>query len=389
MKQQLAYCTNVHAGSDLEGLRTNLSRYCLAVKHHFAPTEPMGVGLWIAASAARKLREPQQLADLSSWLATQDLIPFTLNGFPYSDFHEPVVKQRVYHPTWFESQRLDYTLALIDILHAILPGGMEGSISTLPIAWRSPAPTDQQWRTAAQHLDQVVERLARLEATTGRLITVCLEPEPGCVLQRCGDVLAFFAEHLCVGGQGKQCKRYIRVCHDICHSAVMFEDQRDVLARYAQQGIQVGKVQVSSAIEVDFDRRPASEHPALLDALAAFAEDRYLHQTAMRLTPDAPVLFFDDLPAALKAAQDDPQHQRGKWRIHFHVPIYLDHFNLLGTTQADIQRLLGVTSLHPELTHFEVETYAWSVLPPELQRTDLADGIADEMSWLQAELATV
>ena len=36
--------------------------------------------------------------------------------------------------------------------------------------------------------------------------------------------------------------------------------------------------------------------------------------------------------------------------------------------------------------HFEVETYAWNVLPPELQRDSLADGIADELKWVREQL---
>ena len=106
---------------------------------------------------------------------------------------------------------------------------------------------------AAQHLDQVIQRLARLEADTGRLIYVCLEPEPGCVLQRSEDVVRFCEDVLWPVSSRSDAQRYLRVCHDICHSAVMFEDQHEVLARYADQGIKVGKVQVSSAVCVDFD----------------------------------------------------------------------------------------------------------------------------------------
>ena len=69
--------------------------------------------------------------------------------------------------------------------------------------------------------------------------------------------------------------------------------------------------------------------------------------------------------------------------MHFHVPIYLEQFNLIGTTQQEIQKCLEAAHLHPELSHFEVETYAWGVLPEELQRDELADGIAQEMSWLR------
>ena len=114
MTRQLAYCTNVHAGSDLDAMRANLAHHCLAVKQRFAPDQPMGVGLWVAAPAAKKLLQPQRLTEFSEWLAAEQLIPFTLNGFPYGDFHEPVVKHRVYHPTWFDPERVE--------LHA-RPGG--------------------------------------------------------------------------------------------------------------------------------------------------------------------------------------------------------------------------------------------------------------------------
>ena len=33
-------------------------------------------------------------------------MPFTFNGFPYGDFHQSVVKHRVYEPTWADAERL-------------------------------------------------------------------------------------------------------------------------------------------------------------------------------------------------------------------------------------------------------------------------------------------
>ena len=39
------------------------------------------------------------------------------------------------------------------------------------------------------------------------------------------------------------------------------------------------------------------------------------------------------------------------------------------------------------MTHFEVETYAWSVLPDSLQVGQLSDGIANEMRWFAELLA--
>ena len=360
----------------------NLERYALSVKSRFSGNSPMGVGLWLAAPAASELLTSDRLTSLANWLADCGLVPFTLNGFPYGDFHEPVVKRRVYQPTWFESSRLEYTLDLITILDALLPRGMEGSISTLPLAWRHPGPDADQMQAAVQNLRHVARRLAALEEQTGRLIYVCLEPEPGCVLQRSDDVVRFFHESLCRHGDTQQLLRYIRVCHDVCHTAVMFEDQRSVLSKYAASGIRVGKVQVSSAVRVQFDAANAADRTKALSELASFAEDRYLHQTVIASSNDAPPRFFDDLPEALNVAADDVEQAQREWRVHFHVPIYLRQFGAISTTHDDIRLCLQATDLHPDLTHFEVETYAWGVLPEDLKQAELSDGIAREMQWL-------
>jgi hypothetical protein len=49
--------------------------------------------------------------------------------------------------------------------------------------------------------------------------------------------------------------------------------------------------------------------------------------------------------------------------------------------QEPIWECLRLATANGLTRHFEVETYAWSVLPPELQQPDLAAGIAAEMDW--------
>jgi hypothetical protein len=127
---------------------------------------------------------------------------------------------------------------------------------------------------------------------------------------------------------------------------------------------------------VDFAALEPVEQQQAKHALAAFAEDRYLHQTCVRPASDGEVQFFEDLPQALREAPTN-----GQWRVHFHVPIYLERFGQLRTTQDDIRKCLQAVDRHPDLRHFEVETYAWSVLPQALQHAELADGIAAEMRW--------
>jgi hypothetical protein len=86
------------------------------------------------------------------------------------------------------------------------------------------------------------------------------------------------------------------------------------------------------------------------------------------------------LPQAL-AQRGAPEAVRGEWRVHFHVPIYLQAFGHLRATQRDILDCLVAARKLCGSPHFEVETYAWGVLPKELRQSDLAAGIAKEMGW--------
>lgn len=376
------YCTNVHANASLEKTRANLEKHALGVKQRISPNEPMGIGLWLSANAAQELVSSGQIADFGAWLREIGLVPFTMNGFPYGDFHEPVVKHKVYQPTWYEQARLDYSVQLAEILNELLPAGVEGSISTLPIAWPAklgePLSNDLL-QAAAEHLRSAAKKLAELEARTGRLIYLCIEPEPGCALDTAGDIVAFFLDYLLLRDSDERLiRRHLRVCHDICHSAVMFEDQQEAIRQYQAAGLEVGKVQVSSAVGIDFDALPAAERLGALELLKSkFVEPRYLHQTCVR--DGGTSTLYEDLPLAVAKANPS-----GQWRTHFHVPIYWAGNQRFQTFQDQIQPCIQAVRAHSNCRHFEVETYAWGVLPPELQHAELAEGIAQEMEWFKS-----
>ena len=386
---QIGYCTNVHAGADLETTRANLQQHAIEVKRQFTPDAPLGVGLWLSAQTARNLREEGQIEEFAAWLAEAGLAPFTLNGFPYGDFHQSVVKHEVYKPTWRQQARAEYTLDLVEILDALLPAGMDGSISTLPLQWGTPRPDADQLSAAAANLRAVAGRLARLQEESGRLIHICLEPEPGCVMDRADDVVRFFEDQLLAEGDEATIRRHIRVCHDVCHSAVMFEEQADAFRKLKAAGIHVGKVQVSSAVVLPFDEIAPQQRADAVDQLRSFAEDRYLHQTVVRSSPADEPAFFEDLPKALDTVES-PGDLTGQWRVHFHVPVYLERFGLLQTSRPQILECLEIATREmPDLTHFEVETYAWGVLPGELRQASLSDGIAKELQWFSDVSARV
>lgn len=374
---RIAYCTNVHAGASLRETKENLQRYSTSVQQSFGPDEKLGVGLWLSAESANELADEKSTSDFANWLDAKKLAPFTFNGFPYGDFHQPVVKKKVYLPDWRDPLRLEYTKKLARILDAVAPDSCDGSISTLPVAWGNPPLTQNERSQAAKLLAECATFLAVLEQERGRLIHLCIEPEPGCEIQRSQDLVDFLEQDLFPHGNEGTIRRHIRVCHDVCHAVVMCESQRDVLQRYKAAGIAVGKVQISSAIVVDFDQLDLSDRRAAWRQLSGFAEDRYLHQTTIEQS--GKFEFFNDLPEALASVTAD--QAKGTWRVHFHVPVYLPEFGLLKTSQPEIIECLAACSEFTDTEHFEVETYAWNVLPEELRQIDLATGIAREMKW--------
>jgi hypothetical protein len=375
----IGYCTNVHAGADLQQVKANLERYACAVKRIVRPAAPMGVGLWLSAAAARQIVEEDGVAAFGDWLGERGLAPFTLNGFPYGHFHQATVKYDVYAPNWCDPRRLEFTRCLARILAGLIPDGAEAGISTLPVGWKPDVAADDAQQRAAENLIAIATELETLESETGRRLHVDLEPEPGCLLETSGNVVRFFERHIDRHPKADALHRRLRVCHDVCHAAVMFEEQADVVGRYARAGIAVGKVQVSSALAVDFAAMNDEQASAATEQLRGFAEDRYLHQTTIRHRPASPVEFFDDLRPALDAA---PARPTGEWRVHFHVPIDLDRIAALGTTSGEIGQLMR-SPLASRVPAFEIETYAWEVLPAALRTDDLAAGIAREWQWFE------
>ncbi len=384
----IGYCTNVHAGKDLLTTQVQLDTHATQVQATLGqPT--MGIGLWLSQKTTNQLVEDtDQMERFAHWLSQRKLVPYTVNGFPFGDFHQDVVKHAVYLPKWSEDARFDYTKNLAMLLTCLLQhsgcGITHGTISTLPIGWPSEDDSQVVVQAASQFL-RLVDCLSLHEAATGYRIEVCIEPEPGCVLGDMPSLIKFFNDHLLVGDQQQRSRvqRHLSVCYDICHAAVMNEDPEANLNALKASGIGVGKVQVSSAIEVDFDSLDSQQQVAAVHRLSSFAEPRYLHQTSVYLK-DQPPKFFEDLPIALA---DSTVEKKGRWVVHFHVPICEASAGELGTTQQhifDFIQAVEKTGVTPH--HWEVETYAWNVLPDDMHAESLAAGISKEVAALRTWL---
>ncbi|MEU6083998.1 metabolite traffic protein EboE [Streptomyces sp. NPDC047108] len=373
----LAYCTNVHPAEDLAGVRRMLHDHAEPVRRRLG-RKTLGIGLWLSHTVARTLMEDSAaLHDLRRDLHCRGLEVVTLNGFPYKGFGDRAVKYRVYRPDWTESERGRHTLDLAHLLTVLLPDDVdEGSISTLPLAWRVPFGADRA-RAARRALTVLSEQLDAMHRRSGRSIRMGLEPEPGCVVETTAQAVdALIAP-------GAPPRHRIGVCIDTCHLATQFEDPGTAVGDLLGAGIPIVKAQLSAALHADDPHLPA-----VTQALAAYAEPRFLHQTRA-LTADGTVHGTDDLEHAL--AEGGPLPVSGPWRCHFHVPLHAAPEPPLTSTMPVLRdtlaRLLGGPS--PLTRHLEVETYTWQALPVSLRPSgsaQLAAGIAAELALVRDHL---
>lgn len=388
----VTYCTNIHAGADWPDMIGGLRQWVPSIKAAVCPDAPFGLGLRIAASAAQSLTEQETLAELQRFLEETDCYVFTINGFPYGPFHGQPVKALVYAPDWAMRERLAYTNALAGILVRILPEGIDGSISTVPGSFRPWS--EGREKVIAERLIDHVAHLVMIKRETGRTIRLALEPEPCCMLETIEETIAFFKQRIfsakavtylsAIAGLSQAeaeaaLHDHIGVCYDVCHAAVEFEDPAESIAALRAAGITIPKVQLSSALRI------ASVTPETRSALALFDEPVYLHQVIARdpKNPTRRLTRHVDLPEAL-AELDSFMGQ--EWRVHFHVPIFLEALEQFGTTQFFLREILRLHRDQPISPHLEVETYTWDVLPDEYRQVQVDAAIAREIDWVRSEL---
>lgn len=392
---QLTYCTNIHPGEHWEEVFSSLKEYTLAVKKRIASDKPFGIGLRLSRTAATELLIDDSLTAFKEWLSNNELYVFTLNGFPYGNFHRQKVKDFVHQPDWTTKERVNYTLDLFHILSELLPSGMEGGISTSPISYRpwfenKGDELSIAYKKACQHLAEVVAYLYNLENEKACFMHLDLEPEPDGFLENTEDVLRFYKSYLVpVGIEYLEqklsismteaegiIKRHIQICYDVCHFSLMYEHPKDTFTKWASDNIQIGKIQLSAALRAIFSDN-AKEKNKVIEALGKFNEPIYLHQVIAKDKQDK-LHKFSDLPEAL------PVLEKGEYSecsVHFHVPLFLEKYQLLESTQAQIIQVLDILAYENITTHLEVETYTWEVLPKSIQ-VDLASSIEREMNWV-------
>ncbi|MES2037610.1 MAG: metabolite traffic protein EboE [Pseudomonadota bacterium] len=391
----LTYCTNIHAGESWDEVVASLDETIpvLRKKLELVDGQAFGIGLRLSAIAADSLARPAVLQEFRTQLQRLDAYVFTINAFPYGPFHTVRVKEQVYLPDWRDDERLRYTRQCALILSQLLPEGMEGSISTVPGAFKSETQTADAQQQIVSQLIEAVAMLAQLEQQSEKCIALALEPEPCCFLETMAETTAFFCGQLwaqdsisklaelcaCTEAQAARLmRRHLGVCYDVCHAAVEFEDPVSAMQTLTDLGIRIPKIQLSCALRIPV------MHAVMLNELRRFDDGVYLHQVVVQNQNN--LQRYTDLPAALSAYQAGQAD--GEWRVHCHVPIFWDSEEQLGSTRPDLLATLQALRKQGLTSHLEVETYTWDVLPAHLKNESKAHAIARELSFIMKELLT-
>ncbi len=378
----LSYCSNIHTGEIWKEHFAQLQAHVPAVKAQVSPDEKMGLGLRFANQASIDLQDSARISELKTWLKEQNLYVFTLNGFPYGGFHNTIVKDQVHAPDWTTTERRDYTIRLSHILAQLLEEN-EGGISTSPLSYRYWYNTEKEREDAmlksTQHLLEVVEVLDQIAKKTGKVIHIDIEPEPDGLLSNHTDFVHWYEEVLLPSGDASRIRKHVQLCFDICHYGVSFDDPEASIAELKLKNIPVGKIQISSALRIDL----RDQEEAKIEELKKYREPVYLHQVKA-LRKKGTYEEFKDLDEAFDAYQPETYDE---WRVHFHVPLFLENYGLLGSTQKEIRETLSIQKSNPFTKHMEIETYTWGVLPAAFQ-VPIADSISREIKTIQELLGS-
>ena len=290
----LAYCTNIHRGGDWPETFCSLNEHTLRVRDRVSSAKPYAIGLRLGDSASRQLAQVDELDKFRAWLVQNDCYVFTINGFPYGDFHGKRVKEQVYKPDWTTVERVEYTKRLFDILAVIAPAESGGSVSTVPCSFKEFINTGEQVEAMRRNVWDVVEHIDALSEKTGKDLHLGLEPEPLCYLETTGEMIRFYRQLRDDRPGDDRLARRLGINYDACHLAVEFEEAAAALGSLIAEGVRISKLHFSSALKV----RPSAE---ALDGLAGFAEDIYFHQVVAN-GADGSLTRYRDLPDALAAA---------------------------------------------------------------------------------------
>jgi hypothetical protein len=389
----LTYSTLVHPGDNWQQMWASLTTYVPQVKARIAHNQRFGVSLRLSADSANTLVNSAVERDkLKKFLGDNDMYLYTVNAFPYGAFKGTIVKEQVYEPDWRSEERTRYTKNVADVLADVCPADIAPSIQSAPLGFKPRVTGDDVVASYTDHVLRVVAHLVELEARTGRTVQLALEPEPFCFLETTDETVDYFTHHLYSGAAAEKLaklahlpiseahgalRRHLGIVFDICHQAVEYENIAESLQKLTDAGIPIFKLQEAAALRVP------EVSQSVVDTLKRYAKTIYLTQTMEK--KNGKLDRFLNLDDAIAAFEKDPGPR--EWRIHIHVPVFLDDLGQFRTTRFAIEEALRFHKAKPLSRQLEIETYTWDVLPENLKTGDIVEYVCRELDWVRGQLS--
>ncbi|HPN84629.1 MAG TPA: metabolite traffic protein EboE [Victivallales bacterium] len=357
----LCYCFNVFDEANANPSSEQFTKRINSIRNATAKDleKDFGLGLWLNHENLKRLSSSSTTASFKETLKKTGLYVFTVNAFPYSTFHGRTVKADVYMPDWRSEERLEYSMAVADLLAQLLPDGLDGSISTVPGGYKTYIKKND-FAEISKNILKMNQHLMSIYKDTGKKIRLAIEFEPDCIWEDTEEFIDFKQKYL---SALDVLENFIGICYDCSHAEVIGADIETDIQKLKKANTATAKIQISAALSSPF--------PEAKTILAKFAEDTYLHQTTV-LRDGKIIKRYRDLKDLLSEDTNSIN-----LISHYHLPIFFESSGD-GLIKAKKDNILKLAKLLRDAklkdSHLEIETYTYSVLPQ-----DVFDGSVEKM----------
>ena len=365
----LAYCTNVHPAEDVDGIVAQLERFAGRVRARSASACSGSVSGSRPRRRPALAGDPRALERLRSALdgagaRGRDAERLPVPRLPRARREAGRLRPglggrgapRHTRSTWPACSR------------ACCPDDAdEGTISTLPLGMADALGRRASAVSSRAHLERLATELAS-RAETGVRVRVGLEPEPGCIVETTRQAGVALRRHRSRVGR--------RLRRRLPPGGRSSRTRRPRSEALADRGVPIVKAQVSSALRIAEPRSPrrprrsprtpsraSSTRPASAATAASSASTISTRRSAAAC-PARPS------GGSTSTCRSTPAASRRRSRA-----------------RATLAALVGGPA--PQPRHLEVETYTWTVLPPDRRPADdagLVEALAHELAWTSDRL---
>lgn len=379
-KYIITYCSNIFKNNNGTQLLNSLNKYKKEFKSY------KDISICVSNNIINELNEKKNLNKILTWKKINKKNIPLINGFVYKNFHQNLIKENIYYPDWTKKERFNFTKNTIFFAQKINKRSKICGISTLPITYKLWIKNNTKYniKKAINFFFEILKILIKIKKYKNILIHIDIEPEPFCLLEDCKDFIYFFKswilpeleEKIKIYLNVKKNKaknvitKHLNLCFDICHSAVMFENQKLSLDLIKKFKIKIGRVQISSAIKIKKINKHNFNHLNFLN------KSPFLHQSLMKLN-NLKYIKNNDFKN-IKIINNEIIKEI---RIHCHVPIYKKKItNNIYTTQKELKNSLMNILKYDFTRNLEIETYTYNMLYKK--KSNKIKSMIKEYNWL-------